>query len=237
MIHDFAATAAEPVSAARTHLGRVRRVNEDRTLDRADRSLWAVADGMGGHAGGDIAAQAVVRALHTLADAPAAITPDTIETAIAGANATIRVRSAGAPCGTTIVAAHLDAGIATILWAGDSRAYLIRDGAARLVTSDHTIVQQLVDAGLLSLEDARSHPHANVVTRALGVAHNVALDRVSVETRPGDRLLLCSDGLWASLAIDDFRDTPALDEQADTLLARALARDGSDNISLVLIAA
>lgn len=225
-------------SVARSHVGRVRAINEDRVFDCPDHGLWAVADGMGGHAGGDIAAQTIVTALRAVVaggDAPGA--PAMIR-AIHTANAAIVARNAalGSDAGSTVVAAQIapDA-TATIAWVGDSRAYLVRGGAVRQLTHDHSFVQDLIDAGLLSVEAAARHPRANVVTRALGVALALDVATVAVALLPGDLLLLCSDGLSRSLDDRDLAAAGSLAALADTLIANALARDGSDNTSLVAI--
>lgn len=223
-------------SAARTHVGRVRTVNEDRLLDRSDRLLWAVADGMGGHSAGDVAADRAIAVLATLADDPAPITPGRITAALERVNAAILADAPVAGSGTTIVAVLLDGATVTILWAGDSRAYLIRGAAADRLTRDHSVVQELVDAGLLADADAHRHPRSNVITRALGVAPTVTIDTVRVAVEPGDLLLLCSDGVSRSLGDRDFLAAGSLDERADRLLANALQRDGSDNASLLLVA-
>lgn len=225
-------------SVARSHVGRVRAINEDRVFDCPDHGLWAVADGMGGHAGGDIAAQTIVTALRAVVvggDAPDAAA---LVGAIHTANAAIvaRNRALGSDAGSTVVAAQIapDA-TATIAWVGDSRAYLVRGGAVRQLTHDHSFVQDLIDAGLLSVEAAVRHPRANVVTRALGVALALDVATVMVALLPGDLLVLCSDGLSRSLHDRDLVAAGSLDALADTLIANALARDGSDNTSLVAI--
>ncbi|KQT34722.1 hypothetical protein ASG29_00720 [Sphingomonas sp. Leaf412] len=220
-------------SVARTHVGRVRTVNEDRLLDRPDRGLWAIADGMGGHSAGDVAAQTAVAALAALADDDARITAATIATALHDAGA--RIAAGPAPGGTTIVALHLDGTTATVIWAGDSRCYLLRDGACRQLTRDHSVVQELVDAGLLDPADAARHPRGHVITRALGVQPAPDLARVTVEVRAGDALFLCSDGASRALVDRDFLPREPLDTAADRLLTAALQRDGSDNISLILV--
>ena len=158
-------------STARTHVGRVRKVNEDRILDRPDRALWAVADGMGGHRGGDIAAELAVAVLRDLADDSAPITDDAILAALMRANAEILARgaTAGGVIGSTIVALHIAQGEAHIFWAGDSRAYRATRGAWEQVTRDHSLVQELLDQGLIDSSDAAHHPRAHVITRALGV--------------------------------------------------------------------
>lgn len=227
----------EDRSVARSHVGRVRQINEDRTLDCPGHGLWAIADGMGGHFGGDVAAEMAISALRGVARDH--ITIDTIDAALSEANRAINARANAAHgvCGTTVVAALLVGETLHLCWAGDSRAYLIRHGRIELLTCDHTLVQELVDRGALTEAEARRHPNANVVTRALGVGGSVILDRRSVAVEQGDRVLLCSDGLSASLAPEDFTlPLPPLVQHADALLARALQRDGSDNISLVLVA-
>lgn len=221
-------------STARSHVGRVRTVNEDRWLDRSDRGLWAVADGMGGHAEGAAAATIAIEALAALADGDAAIARGTILAALDEANT--RIHAGAGTSGATIVVLALDGLRATLCWAGDSRAYRIRGGNADRLTHDHSLVQELVDAGVLSESAAERHPRANVVTRALGVAASVVVEVATVTLAPGDRLLLCSDGISRSLHARDFTTMPAeLEACADRLLANALQRDGSDNATLVLV--
>lgn len=221
---------ARPRAALRTDVGRVRKINEDRVLDRGDAGLWAVADGMGGMRSGDVAAQAVVDALAGLET----VSADGIAGALGEASAAIHAQGGG-QSGATIVAALVADGQATILWAGDSRAYQVRGSKVRQITRDHSFVQEMVDRGLIDAAEADSHPRANVITRAVGVAESLELDRLEIELAAGDRLLLCSDGVSRSLDLADLARAEPLDALADRLLAAALERDGSDNASLVLI--
>lgn len=224
------------VSQNRSHVGRVRSVNEDRLLDRADRGLWAVVDGMGGHSGGAAAAETVVDVLQALADDPAPINAAAVRAAVSHANRAIY--DVHATSGATIVIALIEGSEATIFWAGDSRAYLMRGGGAERLTHDHSVVQEMIDAGVLTEAAADRHPQANVVTRALGVAPAVALDSVTTLVQPNDRFLLCSDGVSRSLDPRDFATMPAaIGDMADRILENALQRDGSDNATLVVIAA
>lgn len=218
-------------STSRTHVGRVRRVNEDRLLDAPDRSLWVVADGMGGHSAGDVAADALVAHLTESGPLPDAAS---LEAALVEANGAIREQTGGQG-GTTVVALRIMDTTATLSWAGDSRAYLIRDGRLGLLTHDHSVVQQLIDAGVISAEQALHHPHANVITNALGISTDVRIDSNTVELMPYDRLLLCSDGLSRSLSERDVTGDCELEALADRMLTNALQRDGQDNISLILV--
>jgi serine/threonine protein phosphatase PrpC len=228
-------------SVSRSHVGRVRKINEDRLLDCADRGLWAVADGMGGHAAGDVAAEAVVASLKALTDAPSAIDARAIEAVLAYTGRRLHARTVGGAArmsGSTVVALHLDQGAGTLLWAGDSRAYRLRDGALARLSHDHSVVQELIDAGALTPEMAERHPKAHVVTRALGATSEVEIDIRPIDVRPGDLYLLCSDGLSRGPGDPDLAALAgqSIDAMADTLLDRALADGGQDNISLVLIA-
>lgn len=212
----------------------MRLINEDRVLDAPEAGLWAVVDGMGGHSGGDLAAQQIVDSLREAAVRP--VDADAAHGALQEANARIHARNQRLrlEAGATVVTAVLGVDGLEIAWAGDSRAYRIDADGAALLTHDHSVVQQLVDAGVISAAMAERHPHANVVTRALGIDPAVNLDIVTGVTCPG-RFLLCSDGLSRSLRDEDLSPTMTLEQLADTLLANALARDGSDNVSLVLI--
>lgn len=224
------------VSVARSHVGRVRSINEDRVLDCPTAGLWAVADGMGGHSGGDVAAQLAVDRLRLLAAAGTVPTLGDVLSAVWQANSDIRHHnaSAGTDAGTTVVAATISEDVASIAWAGDSRAYRLRDGRLELLTHDHSFVQELVDAKLLTPAQAELHPRANVVTRALGVGDAVACDTVTVALAPDDRLLLCSDGFSRSLSAEDHWTGSDL-EMVEAMIAVSLERGGSDNISVVLI--
>jgi serine/threonine protein phosphatase PrpC len=223
-------------STARSHVGHVRRINEDRVFEWCEGGVWAVADGMGGHRGGDVAAQSVVDALRALQNSGAPMTAKGVPGALADANTRIFARNAdlGEQAGATVVVASIEGATLHLAWAGDSRCYRIRGGVAELLTHDHSVVQQLVDAGLLTADAAARHPQSNVITRALGVEQACEVDRRSLPIAAGDRFLLCSDGLSRSLA-DTDQLTGDLATLADRLVETALARDGSDNISLVLL--
>jgi serine/threonine protein phosphatase PrpC len=230
------------VSVARSHEGSLRELNEDRFIDLSDIGLWAVADGMGGHQAGDMAAQMTVDALGALVENDFAPAPSAIHDAIEAVNTRLlaRVSKGGlsATSGSTLVALIADKGRYTCLWAGDSRAYLLRDGQLNPISHDHSLVQEMVDAGLLSAQEARSHPRANVITRAVGVVDDLRLEAVTGNLEVGDRLLLCSDGLTATLEEEEIvmlLAKPDLAVAADALLAAALAGRARDNVTFVLI--
>ena len=187
---------------------------------------------MGGHHSGDVAAQMAIDCLDNLERDSA----DTILDALQSVNAAIfaKYRSDDRRSGTTVVAAHFAGEAIDLFWAGDSRAYLIRDEKLQLLTRDHSLVQQMVDAGALSLEAAARHPKSNVITRALGVESQVIIDHITFPVLPGDRILLCSDGISRSLR-SRLTDVPSTALLAQQLLDQAMVRDGSDNASLILI--
>jgi protein phosphatase len=232
-------------TAARTHVGKVRRLNEDRLLASPDTQLWAVADGMGGHAAGEVASGLIVEALQGMgafASGYAFLTA--VQDCLGQVNAELVNRAAdssiGGVIGSTVVALLIFEGHYACVWAGDSRAYRLRGGALQRLTHDHSVVQQLVDAGDLTPEQARQDRRANLVTRALGAHEHLELDLAHGEVRPGDRFLLCSDGLTGLVDDDEIAgliDGPALETAADSLLALAHDRGSPDNVTLVLIEA
>lgn len=226
-------------SAARSHVGHVRADNEDRVLDRPEAAMWAVADGMGGHRDGAGAAGGVIAALaavHHGASAYQALVD--MADALDMLNETLR--AAAVPGGSTVVALLIHERHAALLWAGDSRAYRLRDGVLEPLTRDHSVVQQLVDARLIAEDERVAHPQRHVITRAVGVEPALRLDRQFSAVAPGDRFLLCSDGLLACLSEQEIaarlRDVP-VGQAAEALLAAALAREAPDNVSFVIVAA
>ncbi len=226
-------------SVARSHAGLVRRINEDRALDRPDAALWAVADGMGGQAGGAEAANRVIDALAAVDhgfSGPAFL--DDIAGALQGVNRSLH-EAAGPAGGSTVVALLIHEGHYACIWAGDSRAYRLRGGVLQTITRDHSVVQQMVDRGTLTEAERRAHPRGNVITRAIGVRPRVELDRRTAAVADGDLFLLCSDGLPTCVTDDEIAQILGgadLDRAADRLLALALERGAPDNVSLVLIA-
>lgn len=229
---------AQRRSTSRTHVGLVRAINEDRVLDRPEAGLWAVIDGMGGHDAGDVAADTALRALDALATRGAPTCAE-VEAALATVNETLYEagRATGLIRGATAIVLLRDGARYRISWVGDCRAYRQHGEALAQLTRDHSVVQELIDAGQLSAEQALRHPRGNVVTRALGAAPTITVETISFAPAPGDLVLLCSDGLTRALSgRPSLAWRPKLDDIADDLIASALASDGRDNISLVLIA-
>lgn len=233
--------------AARTDVGLEREHNEDCLgVFEADR-LFIVADGMGGHASGEIAATVavdviadVVRRSHGDGLAPG----ERLARGIEQANARIHEAAvAGATLhgmGTTIVAAIVDGEAAHIAHVGDSRAYRLRRGELARVTRDHSLLQDYIDAmGGLSEEDQKLFPQRNVLTRAVGVHETVEVARTTVELEPGDRLLLCTDGLHGMVDERTLREClqgiADLEELVATLIALANRGGGVDNITAVVV--
>jgi len=233
--------ASPPGAASATHVGRVRTENEDAVAPVDGRPLWAVADGMGGHARGAWAAATVCAAvartrLTGVLDADCEALAD----ALGDANDHIRAEGerGGATIGTTVVALLVAGGRYACLWAGDSRVYRLRDGDFRQITRDHSQVEELVAAGVLTREQARDHPLGNVVTRAVGVAADLALDVVEDALLPGDAFLLCSDGLTKAVADADAAAVLAAvppEAACARLIDMTLAAGAPDNVSLVIV--
>lgn len=231
-------------SAAISHTGKVRSNNQDSGY--AGSNLFVVADGMGGHAGGDVASSLAVARLEAL-DQPYASTSeaeralrDAISDAAHELVDTVRLRPELAGMGTTVSALVMVDQYAVIAHIGDSRVYLYRDDTLTQITTDHTFVQRLVDSGRITPEEARYHPRRSVLMRVLGdMDTDPELDTFIMPTQPGDRWLLCSDGL--SGVVDDAHTAKALSlglppgRTADILLKQALDGGAPDNVTIVLV--
>jgi serine/threonine protein phosphatase PrpC len=227
------------VTAARTHVGRVRRLNEDSHLCRPELGLWAVADGMGGHAQGDRASRLITDRLAALAappDAPGLLRA--VEQTLQDCNGELQRAADLDVCGSTVVVLLAHGLHFAALWAGDSRLYRRRGGRLEQLTRDHSLVQEMVDRGRLTPEAARFHPLRNRITRAVGVDPVLELEALQDGLALGDLFLLCTDGLTSELEDDEIEAllaTPDLEAAADALLAETLARGARDNVTLVLV--
>ncbi len=239
----------EWIATGITDRGLRRPSNEDVYRIREDVGLFLVADGMGGHAAGEVASgiaaeiveRETVRALESGASPGAALTD-----AIRAAHHAIHEQAEAEPelsgMGTTLTAALLEpaAGLLHLAHVGDSRAYLLRGGELRRLTRDHTWVQQQIDDGRLSEAESRTHPYANVLLRALGGPDDaLEVDASQTRIRAGDLVLLCTDGLSGTVDDADLReilDRPLpLEALAEQLVEAAKLRSGPDNITAVLV--
>ncbi len=229
-------------TGAVTHQGCVRDHNEDGFLVLPERGLWLVADGMGGHYGGEFASSAIVSHLESIGRASSA--PDLqarFVDRISAANAAIQQHSReshGVTIGATVAALLAYENHFACVWSGDSRIYLLRDGQLSQVSRDHTEVQDLLDSGAITAEQAENWPRRNVITRAIGVRPEVQLDHIYGTLRDRDRFLLCSDGLTGHVEDAEIRDAlSGRSPQAacEALLGLTLERGASDNVTVVVV--
>ncbi|WP_375294419.1 PP2C family protein-serine/threonine phosphatase [Microbacterium sp.] len=228
--------------AGATHRGRKRDINQDALLTAYP--LFVVADGMGGHIGGEIASASTIDRLQRMVG-KGPVSPEAIEKALTKA-----VRDIGdhpdttdEGTGTTVTGVYLDITEDDATWValniGDSRVYIQRDDALAQVTTDHSLVQELVAAGRLSPEEAENHPYGNVITRAVGPSEGAVPDYVRLDVRDGDRFVICSDGLtkeltdYGILHFLRLHDDPAA--AVDAMLEAALENGGRDNITIVVL--
>jgi len=230
-------------SCCRTTTGRQRKVNEDAYLSLDELGLWLVADGMGGHTRGDVASRLIVEAFEGLTK------PDSLENfavevkaRLALANQRMRdeARSAGSDqlMGSTVVAFLVYKREWMCLWAGDSRAYLLRDGRLTQISRDHSVAEELVQRGELRRDQAMSHPSANRITRAVGAQDQLVVDQHRSYLRDGDAVLLCSDGLTKEVSDDEVAsilDDYDCDEASEELVELTLERGARDNVTVAVI--
>ena len=219
-----------------TDVGRVREGNEDAYMIRDP--LFAVADGMGGHQGGEVASNLALERLERATDGDSDLADVVRE-----ANRAVFEQAAQDPglagMGTTLTAVRVQDERLHLAHVGDSRMYLLRDGRLERITRDHTVVEQMVDQGRMTAEDAKIHPQRSILTRALGVDEDIQVDEADVDVRPGDRVLLCSDGLTGMVDEDRILSiltaTPAPQAACAALIEAANQAGGQDNITAVVL--
>jgi len=228
--------------AARSHVGCRRKNNEDALLCRPEIGVWAVADGMGGHAAGDVASSLIVKHLGNVTTGPGiAVLQKSVMEALGRANNEIYAMSGehGRTMGSTVVALVMTGEGFCSLWAGDSRAYLLRRGELRPLTRDHSLVQQLVDSGDLTPAAALNHPNANIITRAVGHVPKLEVEHgAAAEVRVGDIFILASDGLTRLMSEEEMAEAqgaPDLERLADRWVDLAIERGAPDNLSFILL--
>ncbi len=224
--------------------GSVRKHNEDNLLSRPDLGLWVVADGAGGHHAGELASGMIVERLSRLAgDFSLTAMVERVREVLHGVHAQLRsdaqARGSEVVIASTFVALIIRGDAFICLWAGDSRAYLLRQSELRQITKDHSLVQELIDLGKLTAADAERHPHANVITRAVGAdSDGLELDQLGGEIAPGDRFLLCSDGLSKTLDLNEIAGLLNATENSSPpqrLIDAALARRARDNVTAIVV--
>ena len=226
-----------------TDVGAVREINEDALIAKPDIGLWAVADGMGGHEVGDVASRMIVQALDQVHSAQRLSDfVDVVEQALIDVNRQIIDYSDmmfdSATMGSTLVALVIRGRVGACLWAGDSRLYRMRNQQLTQLTRDHSHVQELLECGAISEEEAVNHPQGNVITRAVGVEEDGLIDINVFNTQIGDTFLLCSDGLYNT--VDDqqlmqlLSDSSA-EQAAQDLVQASLAHGAPDNVSVIVI--
>jgi serine/threonine protein phosphatase PrpC len=224
-------------AGAATDIGLVRERNEDSLL--VEEPLFVVADGMGGHRGGDVASRLALETMGALFRRGEGVLAEQVQEA----NRAVFERSSTdrsvSGMGTTLTAVLIDGDRAHLAHVGDSRAYLLRDGDLRMLTEDHTLVHRMVQQGEITEAEAERHPQRSVVTRALGIETSVPVDEVVVDLREGDRLLICSDGLTAMLDDETVRALlgadPDPERTAHTLVRAANQAGGVDNTTVIVI--
>ena len=227
-------------NAALSHPGRKRRHNEDSYVDEPP--LFVVADGMGGAQAGEVASGIVAAAFQRFGAEPGAAGTERLAATIRAANRRIyeraQIDTQASGMGTTTTAALVEGDHVAIGHVGDSRAYRVRDGELEQLTQDHSLVADLIRSGKLTPAEAETHPQRSVITRALGTDPEVDVDTFTVETQPGDVILLCSDGLTSM--VDDgtilrlVSESASLDDAARALIKAANQKGGDDNITAVL---
>ncbi|MFN2098718.1 PP2C family protein-serine/threonine phosphatase [Altererythrobacter sp. MF3-039] len=230
-------------SASRTDVGLKRKINEDSLLDLTDRSMWAVADGMGGHEAGEVASAMVVEALErSVTEIELGPALRQVEAALLEANTEMvemmvgdRLRKMGSTAVGLIIA---DDGRYFCFWVGDSRGYRVRDGQIQQITRDHSLVQKLVDNNLLTPEEAEHHPDANVITRAVGADKVLEIDHVVDVAQANDIFIIASDGLTCCVEANEICQVVTSGNPAQAcgeLVDMVLARGAPDNVSVIVI--
>lgn len=230
-------------SYGRSHPGHARAVNQDAYLALPQFGVFAVADGVGGHQRGDTASKAVVDAIAALlrSELPEDLA-EAVRTQILGVNLRLlelaRELGPDTIIGSTVAALVAEERHCVCLWAGDSRIYGMRHGRLKRLTRDHSQVEQLVDQGYLTAEEALRHPHANVIYRAVGMSEDLEIDAVVYDVYVNDKFLLCTDGLTKEVKDEEISDvltTGTCRENCRDLVELALSRGCRDNIAVVVV--
>lgn len=230
-------------TSADTNVGMVRKINEDSIMSNPDVGIWAVADGMGGYEAGDVASKMIVSAFEDIAKHEYLSSfVDDVENKIIDSNHRIleysEIMHDGRTLGSTVISLLIKGQVGVCLWAGDSRLYLLRNNQLQQVSRDHSHVQELLDNGTITEEEAINHPDSNVITRAVGTSQEIYVDIKAFNVQLGDTFLLCSDGLYNAVSEDDIehhmrsRDT---DDSVKQMIVKSLENGAPDNVSIVMV--
>ena len=227
--------------ASESHTGVLRAVNEDSILVRTEIGLWVVADGMGGHAAGDIASSSITQALSEVrASDSLNILLDSVDDTVVEVNRSLRAHARlhhdGKTIGSTVVAFLARDKVGVSVWAGDSRLYRLRQNKLEQITRDHNPIADLLDEGLIT-EHTAMNKDTNIITRAVGGRENLVLDVVVFDVESEDTYLLCSDGLYRELGFDEIAEMMSEDNLhccSQRMLRVCLERGARDNVSLIL---
>ena len=230
-------------SAQDTNVGMVREVNEDSIISLPEVQLWAVADGMGGYEAGNVASNMIVKSLAEITNKSSLNEfVDSVEDSLIDVNHRILeyadIMLDGRTLGSTIVTLAIKGHVGICLWAGDSRLYRFRNNNFLQLSRDHSQVEELVQQGFITPEEAEVHPDSNVITRAIGASPDVYIDINVFSVQLGDTFLLCSDGLYNMVSKDDISNTLStlpLQEAIDSLIKQALDNGANDNVSVILV--
>jgi len=226
-----------------TDVGKARKHNEDAMLDRGEIGLWVVADGMGGHAKGDVASQMIVESMKKVHEGVKLESYiDDIEERLINVNqklvAKARESEKKTTIGSTVVLMLAYEKYCVYAWAGDSRLYRLRNNELRQMTTDHSQVEVYVEQGIISREEAAVHPHGNMITRAVGAAEVLHVDMDIQEMQSGDRYLLCSDGLTKhtnDLEFEKMLRTGTPEICCKEMIDLTLERGAGDNVTAIII--
>jgi len=230
-------------SSASTHVGMVRKINEDSFVERTDTGVWAVADGMGGHQAGEVASGLVTDYIKNLpAEENFSDMLAAVQQSITAANGNLVEQAADYGSnrvpGSTVVVLIINGSQGAVVWVGDSRIYRRRDNVVSQLTRDHSHVQDLVEQGLILESEAESHPMANVITRAVGIGEPLEIETRLMDVRVGDQFLLCSDGLSRLVTNTEIESMMSHDDSLEitqSLLHTALVRGAPDNVTLICV--
>ncbi len=233
----------EWLSCSTTNVGMVRNINEDSVLSKPEVGIWAVADGMGGHAGGDIASNMIVGTLNDI-QKHEHLNDFVIEVEdkIIDVNQRLleyaEIMLDGKIIGSTLASLIIHGKSGICMWVGDSRLYRYRSNELVQISCDHSHVAELLRQGAITPEEAENHPDANVITRAIGTSDEIYVDMDVFSAKLGDTFLLCSDGLYNSVEQDDiacYLQDDNIEEAVDNLIEAALDNGAPDNVSVIVV--